>query len=49
MSLGIIQRERTAYGRVRVDEKGGRKRGEGRERAKKKSTAMSVKILNKFL
>lgn len=45
MSLGIIQRERTAYGRARADEKGGRKRRVVGE----KSTAISVKLLNKFL
>lgn len=54
MSLGIIQRERTAFGSARADEKGkgggGRERGEWWERAKKeKSTAISVKLLNEFL
>lgn len=51
MSLGIIQRERTAYGSARADEKGGGERGEWWERAKEreKSTAISVKLLNKFL
>lgn len=55
MSLGIIQRERTAYGSARADEKRrgwevrrrkSRVVGEGK---KEKSTAISVKLRNKFL
>lgn len=44
MSLGIIQRERAAYGRARADEKGGRKR----RVVGAKSTAISVELLNEF-
>lgn len=44
MSLGIIQRERTAYGRVRADEKGA-ERGEWWERARKRNPQQSVSSL----
>lgn len=49
MSLGIIQRERTAYGRARADEKEGEKEESGGRGQREKSTAISVKLLNKFL
>ena len=49
MSLGIIQRERTAYGKARADEKG-TERGEWWESGKEEeSTEMSVELLDKFL
>lgn len=46
MSLGIIQRERTAYGRAEEDEKGRERR---RRVVGEESTAIPVKLLNGIL
>lgn len=48
MSLGIIQKERTAYGRARANEWGAGGGSEWRV-VGEKSTAISVKLHNKVL